>query len=1015
MLDQIGFLTMSTRRPNGQQPVPSDSSEPPLADDQSPLHMEAGGLPSDPIDQVVLQIDLHLDEALRLVEQEDFQASLRSLNRAILDAPEERLAECYSLRGYVYLKLEDYQRAEADCTEAISRYHPEPQTHAWRAAAYGEQDNWPRAFDDLAKAVDMAGDKQDQYLQLMDSYIETASEYFRQQIISGNDSAELFFDRGWVYFQSGRKTKAARDFQHALSKQPGHTQASLGMAGLQLDAGKAAEALQLVEGVIEQADKKTLIDALMIRTRANQKLGNSRQVTSDLNQLKALAEADVHRLLEIGKLRLSLGENARTVSDMTALLKRAPEMQEALLIRGDAYLAIQNYDSAIEDYSKYLRLVPESLVARLQRGEAYLKTNQLERAISDFDRSLVIEPVCGRAYLGRSQAFIAMNQLDQALTECQKAARLDNQQPEVFGTLAEIHYQLCDYSRAIEEFVRAERLSPTRSKKAHFCYRRGNAYYQLNQLENALKYFRKASRLDANHAGAWIWKAQVCAKLEKWSKAILSVEQAIRSRPVATDTYQELGKPVAEKAIRHYDRMEQRGNRSEEIYRTRGLAYQFLGNAQQAWEDFSQSLELSEDPDVRLRRAQCSIGLQDFEQAFVDLKRVLESDKENSSARYWRAIAFAESGDQDRAIAEIVRAIKRKPDDPRYYQLHAELVSGKQEWNKAIRSLEQAIRLDPLDPALYHQRGLALLETENYSRAVSDFTRSLELAPDQTNLLVRRGQAQAAQQNFDQAMADFESALSLDHHCLEAYGERGSAMAASGQGELALIWLTKALHRFPEPQQLAYLLLHRGKVFYQMGRAARAINDYCQALDRARDDRAMVCKIRLARSAALAQEEKWEDAIGDLQRFLKRHPDHEDAKLALEWIVRSDKSGNRPPLLVFPGELIRPLRPPQVRPPVEFHVNPELDAEPPFDMWLVRAADRKEYGPATLETLSRWVAEGRLGLNSQILRSDWHQWKRVEKLFPELSTEEAFESFPEIQTGGSEKRQNDAQTDAADA
>jgi hypothetical protein len=84
-------------------------------------------------------------------------------------------------------------------------------------------------------------------------------------------------------------------------------------------------------------------------------------------------------------------------------------------------------------------------------------------------------------------------------------------------------------------------------------------------------------------------------------------------------------------------------------------------------------------------------------------------------------------------------------------------------------------------------------------------------------------------------------------------------------------------------------------------------------------------------------------------------------------------------------------------------------------MWLVRAADRKEYGPATLETLSRWVAEGRLGLNSQILRSDWNQWKRVEKLFPELSTEEAFESFPEIQTGESEKRQNDAQTDAADA
>ncbi|MCH2181301.1 MAG: tetratricopeptide repeat protein [Mariniblastus sp.] len=1005
---------MSTLCPNCQQPVPGDSNPCPHCEGEANFLADSDVSRDDPLDQVVLKTDLHIDEALRSVEEEDFQAALRSLNRAVLDAPEDRLAECYSLRGYVYLKLEDYQRAEADCNEAISRYWPEAQTYAWRAAAHGEQDNWPRAFDDLATACDMAGDKRDQYLQLMDAYIETASEYYRQQIVSGKESADLFFDRGWVYFRAGRKAKAERDFQHALSFQPEHPQASLGMAGLKLESGQAAEALRLIEVVIDRADEETLIDALVIRTRANQKLGNARQVTSDLNQLKVLAAADVHRLLEIGKLRLSLGENARTVSDMTALIKRAPEMREALLIRGEAYLAIQDFMLAINDYSKYLRYVPDSLAARLQRGEAYLKTNQLERAIADFDRSLEIEPVCGQAYLGRSQVFVAMNRLDEALTECQKASRLDNQQAEVFGTLAEIYYQLCDYSRAVEEFVRAERLSDTKSRKAHFSYRRGNAYYQLNQLENSLKYFRKASRLDPNHAGAWIWKAQVCAKLEKWSKAILSLEQAIRSRPVATDTYQELGKPVAEKAIRHYARMEQRGSESDELYRSRGLAHQFLGNHPQAFEDFSQSLELTEDPDVRLRRAQCSIEMENLDQGLADLKRVLETDADNPAARYWRAIAYSKSGDPDRAISDIIKGIKQQANDPRYFRLHAELVGSKQEWTKAIRSLEQAIRLDPLDPVLFQQRGLALLETGNYGRAVSDFTRSLELSPGQTELLVGRGRAYAAEQNFDLAMADFEAALGQNHHCLEAYGERGAALAANGKGELALIWLTKALHRFSEPRQLAYLLFQRGKVFYRMGRAARAINDYCQALDRARDDRSMVCDIRLARSAALAQEEKWDEAIGDLRRVLKRHPDHQDAQQAIEWISQSDKSGNRPPLLSLPGELIRPLRPPQARQPIEVSANPELDAAPPFDMWLVRAADRKEYGPASLETLSRWVSEGRLGVNSQVLRSDWNQWKRVEKLFPELATEDFVESFPEIQTQTADPSQDDAQADVAD-
>ena len=993
---------MSTLCPNCQRSLPTASAQCLHCgtlehDTVQPTEVQSTG-----IDQVVLEIDLHIDQALQAVEQEDFQAALRSLNRAMVDAPEDRLAECYSLRGYVYLKLEDFKRAEADCSEAISKYWSEAQTFAWRAAAHGEQDNWPSAFNDLANACDNAGSKKDQYLQLMESYIESASEYYRQQIVDGNDTADLFYDRGWVYFQAGRKTKAERDFQHALTKQPDHRQAALGMAGLKIETGNAEEAHRLSELVIktssDSGDDDTLKDALLIRTRANQILGNTRQVTKDLNQLKTLASADVPYLLEIGKLRLRLGENARTVSDMTALLKKAPEMHRALVVRGDAYLAIQNSTLAINDYSKYLRYAPDSLTARLHRGEAYLKTNQLDRAIADFDRALEIDPVCGQAYLGRSRVFVAMNQLDQALTECQKASRLDNQQAEVFGTLAEIYYQLCDYSRAIEEFVRAERLATTRTKKSHFCYRRGNAYYQLNELDNSLKYFRKATHFDPNHAGAWIWKAQVCAKLEKWSKAIIALEQAIRSRPVAAPTYRELGKPLAEKAIKHFSRMEQRGSDLEDVFSSRGLAHQFLGYHEQALMDFNKSLERADDTDIRVRRGRSLIMLKEFDQGLADLKQVIEADPENHAARFWRADAYSRSGDQDRAISDIVKAIKLQANDSRYFLLHAELMLEKEEWAKAIRSLEQAIRHDPLDPVLFQRRGMTYFEMGKYGRAINDFTRCLELSSNQPELLVRRGRAYAAQQNLDLAMRDFEAALAQDNQFLDAYCERGACMAAGGDSDLALIWLTKALHRFSEPRELASILFQRGKIFYQMGRAARAINDYCLAIDRARDNRSMVCDIRLARSAALAQEEKWEETISDLKRVLKRKPGDQDIQQAIEWVTTSDHSGKRPRLLPLPGQPIRPLRPPQVRKPTELELNSELDGPPPYDMWLVRSADQKEYGPATLETLARWVGEGRLGVNSQVLRSDWSQWKRVEKLFPELDTQDFVESFPEIQT-----------------
>ena len=91
---------------------------------------DSGGL-----DETALETDLHIENALKSVEGDDAAGALRSMNRAIVDAPDDRLAECYSLRGYIHYKLGDFERAEGDCDEAIERQSRDPQTCAWRAAA----------------------------------------------------------------------------------------------------------------------------------------------------------------------------------------------------------------------------------------------------------------------------------------------------------------------------------------------------------------------------------------------------------------------------------------------------------------------------------------------------------------------------------------------------------------------------------------------------------------------------------------------------------------------------------------------------------------------------------------------------------------------------------------------------------------------------------------------------------------------------------------------------------------
>jgi hypothetical protein len=46
--------------------------------------------------------------------------------------------------------------------------------------------------------------------------------------------------------------------------------------------------------------------------------------------------------------------------------------------------------------------------------------------------------------------------------------------------------------------------------------------------------------------------------------------------------------------------------------------------------------------------------------------------------------------------------------------------------------------------------------------------------------------------------------------------------------------------------------------------------------------------------------------------------------------------------------------------------------------YMVRGADGKQYGPASLEQLSKWISEGRLPAGAQVKRSDMEHWAVAE-------------------------------------
>lgn len=996
--DELPVVIVKHVAKTAPPPPPSDKS----TEDIPPAVRETNGMTT-VTDMPPLEIDLQIQKAMDYIELENYTSALSYLNRAIIDIPPERLAECFSLRGYVHLKNLDFVRSENDCTQAINQNWEEAQTYAWRAAARGEQNKWRLTFDDLEKACELAGSQRDQYLSLMDSYSETASEYYREQIKNGNETADLFFERGWIYYRSGKYQKAERDFNHALGIEPNHPWASVGLARLRFEQGNLKSVRDLCNAATH-GDESCERTALKIRAQLNRKDGKFDSAQRDLDRLIELAHDDTKRLVECYQLRSELGDHVKAIDGLTEVLESAPDHHLAALSRGDCYRAIKNYSMAIHDYKRYLRFYPDDVKALVRRAEMFLATQRCNLAHVDLEDAIQTDKTRFEAYLIRSKVYLTEGKLDQALTDCEKAVRLDNQNPETFAVLAEIYQKLCEYSRAIEEYSRSIELATTNEQKAQYLYHRGITYYETEDFEKALKDFRKSCKLRPNHSGSWIWKAATCSRIEKWSDAIVGLQQAIAVRPSASGQYQKLGKPVSERAIVYFDHQIQRGHTQPDSYCQRGLANQFLGKDNAAIADYTTALNAEpDDVETLIRRGQSFARIGDHASAIQDFTRAIHKNENDHEARYWRAISRAAEGKLDEARSDVIKAARTAPQHPRYHILMAEFNQRSGEMEKVIQSFNQAILLDPTDPVTYRRRGAAHAQGQNYLNAISDFTHSLELYPAQMDVLVQRGQAHLKSDQVGLALEDFELALTHNDRLVKAYSGRAAALVIQGKFEYTLIWLTKAIHRFTQPRELAEILFARGKVFYQMGRNAPAISDFSAVIELMRKDPKFTSMARYARAVANAHNEKFDKAQKDFRRIYKLNPNDRAIQSALKWL--KDPTSQRPDFLNDPRPFKRPTRPPVVRRGVKLVESLEQwDSDAPYDTWIVRTADKKEYGPVHYGILTTWIQDGRIDMGMKLLRADWAKWKRAEKIFSEISPVESqtnlVEEFPGINLKG---------------
>lgn len=193
-----------------------------------------------------------------------------------------------------------------------------------------------------------------------------------------------------------------------------------------------------------------------------------------------------------------------------------------------------------------------------------------------------------------------------------------------------------------------------------------------------------------------------------------------------------------------------------------------------------------------------------------------------------RALAYAQAGEADRALADYTEAMRISPQDANIYSNRAAIYLLINDPARAQADLEAALRLDPKNPkALYNQGAFYMKQGAN-DQAMAAFSQIISNKTDITkDVYGARAVIMLKQGKVMEALADLDQALKLDPKYADGYKNRGAAYGLLGRNQQALDDFSQALKLSPQSID-AYV--NRALVNINLQRMQDAFKDVEEAL-----------------------------------------------------------------------------------------------------------------------------------------------------------------------------------------
>ena len=737
-------------------------------------------------------------EAKAYQQKGDFKAALIQLKNAVAKSPED--AEIRLSLAALYMETGDAVSAEKEYRKAMSLGASADRTVAGLGAALQAQGEFKKLIE------------------------ETEAE-------AAKGDPKLLVNRGNAFMALGEPAKAKQSYEAALAKQPGFSDALLGLSGHAFSQNDAEGGHRYAAEAAAKDPNNP--DVWMYQGMLAGRAGKNEEALAAYDKVLALKPAHRSAHIEKAYLEIGMGKFDAAKADLDAARKASPGSLIVTYTQALLDFTQGKNELALESAQKVLRAAPEHMPTILLAGAIQLNLNQLEQAEQNLKKYLEKNPntLYARKLLASVQLRSA-NPADAAATLA-PALKTATDDAQLLALAGESSMQTRDFSKATEYFEKATVLSP---KTASLRTSLGMSKLGQGDKEQAVSDMELATTLDPKSPAAGIALVRTALGLKQYDKAMTAVAALEKQQP---------DNPL--------------------VHNLKGgvmLARQDSAGARAA---FSRSVQLQPTyfPAVA-NLAQLDLSEKKIEDAKKRLEAFLQVDKKSIGAMSALAAIAVSEGKIPVATTWLEKASNENPDvvDPSVRLAGHYLQTGEK-----VKALTLARKLQTANPAnadLIDMLGQAQVANGDATGALDTYSKLVKVAPKSAKAQMRLAAVHMMLKNETAAAEDIKRAAALDPSSLQARLAMVDIAVRKGQVEQALA-MARQMQKEAGLASAGHMV--EGDILSVQKKPEPAARAYEQAFKETKSPQLLVKLLQSLRSAG-----KGKEADAKLAAFVKDNP-----------------------------------------------------------------------------------------------------------------------------------------------